>query len=148
MTTRLLFAAFHWYLASQSYEHDFEWFNAQYVVLDTCWKLFTVTHGSSLTKGRHAERPVRMCDYFGIPVPEWAVVSGRSSYLSKLRNDLVHEGCYGPGAIGFEFPQEHDNIDYELQKLNCRLLLALLGVRSSYISIPVDSQEQFLLDVE
>ena len=45
-------------------------------------------------------------------------------------------------------PQEHETIDYELQNLNCRLLLALLGVDSSYISTPVDSQEQFLLAVK
>jgi hypothetical protein len=100
-----MFGAIHWYLCSQSYEHDFELFSAQYTVLDTCWQMFKGMGWARKGPGMHAERPVIICEHFGIPVPAWAVQSGAGSYLSSLRNGLVHEGTFAKGAIGFEFPE-------------------------------------------
>lgn len=131
-----MFGALHWYLTSQSYEHEFEFFSAQYIVLDSCWNMFFRITGKKAKL--HAERPKVMCDYFGIPVPCWAEISEDRSYLSKLRNDFLHEGIFAKGAIGFKYPQEHPDIDLELKELNSRLLMALFEFKAPYIQTPVD----------
>jgi hypothetical protein len=136
MPTRM-FAALHWHLTSQSYEHEFEIFNAQYVVLDTCWAIFREKIGSIPQKPPHAERLLHMCNHFGIPIPKWALVSNKISFLSNLRNEMLHGGYFAQAPIGFEHPAEYPDIDLELRDLNSRLILALLGLSSPYIQSQV-----------
>jgi hypothetical protein len=143
--TNRMFGAIHWFLCSQSYEHDFELFSAQYTVLDTCWRIFSDMGQAGRGRVSHAERPVAMCEYFGIPVPAWAVKPGADSYLSNLRNGLLHEGCFAKAPIGFKFSVKYPDIDVELRDLNSRLLLALLGFKVPYVKTLVDHRGRFRL---
>ena len=144
-----MFGALHWYLTSQSYDHDFEIFSAQYIVLDSCWNIFRCMIGKE-PKDLHAKRPAIMCDHFGMPVPCWAEISEKRSYLSNLRNEFLHEGVFAKGAIGFKYPQRHPDIDLELKELNSRLIMALLGFKASYIQSPVDHRSgiRYFLNLE
>ncbi len=45
-----IFGAIHWHLFGQLYEHPFEQFNAQYIVLDSCFALHKILHGSKKSK--------------------------------------------------------------------------------------------------
>jgi hypothetical protein len=130
-----LMAACHWYLASQSYLWEFEVFNGQYIVLDSCWGLFSKVRRQP--GGRpHSKRVVIMCEALRIPIPAWSGVE-QDSRLSRLRNALFHNALFSGGPLGFESPEE--NIVTELTRLNSRLLIALLGVDSDYIKLPVNS---------
>jgi hypothetical protein len=136
-----MFGALHWYLASQSYWHDFEVFAAQYTVLDTCWHIFCAKF--ERRKLRHAERLTCMCSHFGIHAPDWATIKDKESILSRLRNELVHDGYFANAPIGFEFCQEYPDIDEELRDLNSRLILALLGFRTPYVQTKINRGHRF-----
>jgi hypothetical protein len=136
--SKQLYGAFHWYLASQSYGHEFEVFTAQYIVLDSCWGLcrkVSTPRGECLKRPRHSERVEEMCAKFLIPIPSWAKVSDERSRLSELRNAVFHAGLFADEALGFGLPEE--NIVNELIRLNSRLLVGLLGIESDYVKLPV-----------
>ena len=129
---RNLVGALHWHLFSRSYEHSFEVFAAEYTVLDACWKIHTLMNTEPSTP--HALRIARLSKAHDIPLPSWAAIdSGNTSYLSRLRNDLIHEALYARHPIGFAVPKGFSRIWLELHWFNSRLLLALLGENGSYI---------------
>lgn len=140
---RNMFGAIHWYLFCQSYAHPFEVFEAQYRVLDTCWRLFVDTHpGAPVRKPPHAERAKILCDTFAIPQPTW-IVNGD---LASLRNDLEHEARFAGSPIGFTaVPAAYPAIHHQLAYLNARLIVALLGMDSDYIRTSVESMQRNLL---
>lgn len=143
----LIFGALHWYLFSQSYAHEFELFNAQCTVLDTCFRVHSKLHNGPPPR-HHAHRAHHLATHHGVPVPPWATKKGKTCDLADLRNDLVHEARYAGAATGFAHPTYQPPIDLQLRNLNSRLLLGLLGVRSDYIHSPVDTCQSSLLAVK
>lgn len=137
-----MLGALHWYLFSQSYQHAFEVLAAQCSVLDTCWHVFRLTDSHAPGKDiASSEWPQRMCDAFGIPVPEWARGS-KQNLLSRIRNELFHGGTFAGEPVGFLTTPGHAGPLYkELIRLNARLIVALLGIRSNYLTTPVDDTE-------
>lgn len=139
---RLIFGAFHWHSFGRTYMQPFEVFSAQYTVLDTAWRIYRLkTAVKSVT---HARRVEVLAAAYGIPLPEWAVVSNGASYLSALRNSLLHEGMWANEPIGFSHPKLYANIYREIHALNSRVLLALLGDQSRYVTSKIDRNMKLL----
>ena len=133
---RLLFGAIHWHMFSHSYLHDFERFDCQYKVLDTCYRIVEEAFG--IKSKNHAGRPVALCKLFEMPVPHWAVISNKNSYLSNLRNNLLHEAQFANEPIGFGTPDP--SIVFQLTNLNAKFILSILGIKAKYIEYPADKE--------
>jgi hypothetical protein len=144
---RGIFGAIHWHLFGQLYEHEFERFNAQYIVLDSCFALFKCIF--KLKKDpAHGERPSRMCTEYGLAVPSWAVKCPDGKYpIAKLRNQFFHEGLYGGSPIGFAHSTDIPSIEHELTNFNARLILAILGARNFYTKSSVDTRQCYGFDL-
>lgn len=166
---RLTFGAIHWRLFSESYDHEFERFSAQYTVLDTCWNIFNLLepgwvlhylasgHAPKWARGianrkypPHAFRPALLAKRYKMRFPSWArPLKGNSSRLSALRNRLVHEGRYGEEPIGFGYPKKFKgSIDFQLAAFNTRLILAILGVKCGYVTSSAETHSCFALDIK
>lgn len=131
---KLAFGVIHWHLFAQLYEHEFERFNAQYMALDTCWKLATQLDARFAEKKfSHAKRVQVLGEELQIPLPEWAVVrdDSNASILSARRNALIHEALYGEQPVGFAHPDD-GHVERELTCFVARLVLRLLGVENEY----------------
>lgn len=145
---RCLFGSIHWLLFSQSYEHEFEQFAAQYIVLDSCFKLHTDINGKPNGRVTHSERPLFLARAYGIPQPGWANIrADGTSELSTLRNEFVHEGRYGGEPIGFAHSTIRPPITLQLKAFNTRVILGLLGVDCEYVRSPVDTRQMHGLDL-
>jgi len=134
-------AILHWFLVGQSYEFEWDRFDAQYKVLDGIFKL------ASISSDSHAERPVELVKHwghYGIILPDWAKIDapeGRKpkSKLSRMRNDLYHEAIYAGTPIGYSYPEE--NYDLELVSFNVKFIAALFEIDTPYLrSAPNDRQ--------
>ena len=124
---KLLFAILHWYLIGQTYCYAWDRFDAQYKVLDAIFKL------SDSPRMPHTKRPTYLANRFGLQVPDWAQLGAdQKSTLSITRNALSHEAIYASEPIGYAYPKE--NFDLELTRFNEKLIAALVGLTSSYIS--------------
>ena len=136
-----MFGAIHWLLLSQSYEHEFEEFGAQYTVLDSCYRVHTSLH-QNIKYTHHAERPAFLASHYSIPEPPWATVrSDGTCELSVVRNAFIHEGRYGAEPIGFSHPDSRHNTVLELRAFNTRLILGLIGVDAAYVRSPVNTRQ-------
>lgn len=112
-----------------SYEWDWERFTIEYMVVDGCWRLAAQRY--RLPNYRHEERISRLCHQFGIPVEDGLVKD-----IVELRNDLFHETLWnksqpcvassGPGLAA----------SLHIRRLNHRLIPAVLGYESEYVSTP------------
>jgi len=124
---KLAFAIMHWFLIGQSYNYVWDRFDAQYKVLDSIYKF------SGLSAENHASRPVILADHFGIKKPQWIELdkSGKSSPLSRIRNELVHEAKFAGRPIGYAYPEE--NFDFEFVRFNAKLIPAIFGLRSNFL---------------
>ena len=127
-----VYGAVHWHIVGPSYQHSFETFSAAYSVLDACWAVHSQLGRARSARVPHAERLPIMCSFYDLQVPRWAVVSAGKSRLSELRNDYLHESLWAGEPIGFSNPRDVPSIDLELFCFNTRLILAILGERSSY----------------
>jgi hypothetical protein len=149
---RLSFGAIHWRLFSESYEHEFERFNGQYAVLDTCYRIHCKLTPGGKGEPPHSKRAEFLAGHYSMETPSWAktrMVNGRLECdLSKLRNELVHEARYAGRPIGFEHPGLTVPIDLTLGYFNTRLILALLGVKCAYVRSSVETRSQFALDLD
>lgn len=135
-----MFASIHWYLIGQSYNFDWDRFDAQYKVLDGLFKL------SGLTANNHAGRPVELANKYGIKLPNWAELdSNRRSELSKHRNELVHEATYGGQAIGYSYPAE--NYSLEFTSFNTKIISAALGINTPYLNAEPTNREMWGWDI-
>jgi hypothetical protein len=145
---RGLFGAIHWYLFSQSYEHDFEKFAAQYIVLDSCFKIHTYIHGEPPGERSHSRRASFLARKYAIPEPSWAILqSDKACELSRLRNEFFHEGRYGEHPIGFGHPTIAPPITLQLKAFNARLILGIIGVDCGYVRSRVDTRQKHALDL-
>ena len=121
-----MFACIHWYLIGQSYQFDWEKFDAQYKVLDGIYKL------SGTKADSHAARPIALSEKYNLELPLWAkLITKKESKLSKQRNDLVHEAKYGGHPIGYSYPDENYNLEF--RSFNTKLIAAALGISTPYL---------------
>jgi hypothetical protein len=139
-----MFGAIHWYCFSAAYEHDFERFGGLYTVLDSLYSIHELQNGGTLNL-RHSERADALAKAYGIPVPSWAAVEGRSCTLSRLRNEFIHEGLYGGEPIGFAFPK--GEITLELAAFVARVIVGMLGIECEYVHSPVTTRQMHGLDL-
>lgn len=133
--TKRISAAIHALFVAQ-YPHNlpFERFQYLYMGLDTCYKLIeTKADPKPDRRMPHALRIQWMCEQFGICVPEWAVLLGNGSQISKVRNDTMHEALFFDEPLGFAIYSNNQpdgkqiNVILEMQHLICRLLVCILG---------------------
>jgi hypothetical protein len=124
---KLAFAIMHWFLVGQAYNYAWDRFDAQYKVLDSIYKF------SGLQLVNHASRPVALADHFGIKKPQWILLdkSGKSSVLSRTRNELIHEARFAGEPIGYSYPEE--NYDHEFVRFNTKLIAAIFGLKSPFL---------------
>lgn len=126
---KLAFGAIHWHLFAQLYEHGFERFNAQYMALDTCWKLATQLDARFAEKGvSHAKRAQVLGQELQILLPEWTVVpdDSNASILSVWCNALIHEALYGDQPVGFAHPDD-GQVERELTCFCCSIGVEVVG---------------------
>lgn len=145
---RNLFGAIHWLLFSQSYEQEFEIFAWQYIVMDTCFRLYVDINAiPKKQQPYHYLRPSFLANAYSIPEPSWAIVNGNECELSKLRNEFFHEGRYAGHPIGFALSTMKPNIKLQLISFNTRLILGILGVNCEYVRSRVDTRQMHGLNL-
>jgi len=133
-----MFACIHWFLLGQSYEYEWDRFDAQYKVLDGIFNVSrTMCPQDPKKRYTHSERPEYLAKYYSIDLPNWAKSEsdGRSK-LTKLRNALTHEAIYAGQPIGLNYPEE--NYTLEFRAFNVKLISACLGLKTPYLNVPVD----------
>lgn len=126
---------------------QFESFNFVYFALDCCFAL--IRSPLQLT-GRipHRERIMRMCEHFGMPIPEWARIVNRETRIANLRNNAIHEALFNDQPLGFSVygAGTSENITLEMQALTCRFLVAILGAKENkYFHTPVNTGLRYFL---
>lgn len=130
-----MFACMHWFLIGQSYEFDWDIFDAHYKVLDGIWNLSGIAEENKRKKRNyipHPKRPVKLAEKYKLKPPRWVELDGDGkSKLSKQRNELVHEATYDGQPIGYSYPDE--NYRLEFRSFNTKLIAAALGIDSPYI---------------
>lgn len=122
------------FLFGQSYSHGFEKFDAQYRVMDGCYNISKKLYG--IQARNHAHRIIKMCNEFNIPIPNWAKMLDGKSFLSQLRNELVHEATFAGDRIGYNLPAE--NYYFGFPRVNEKLILSIIGVKSEILTRNID----------
>lgn len=140
---KLLVAAIHaLFLGQNRLAFEFEKFLFLYTATDACFRLTKRLNGLGYRK--HYKRIKKMCDILGLQTPDWATISGRSTVVSDLRNNAVHEALFGDEPLGFavlEGPNV-ENLTLEMSHLVCRLVVALLGGQDDpYVKTPVNTRD-------
>ena len=115
-----------------SYYWDWEQFMMEYTVLDSCWKLASGRRGLP-AKTPHEKRITVMCKDLGVRYQDDGSTHIRE--IVRLRKDLFHEATWDGSqpcfATGDGILQVHN-----LRRLNQRLVPALLGYATAYVSTP------------
>lgn len=137
-----MFSCIHWFSIGQSYQFQWDNFDAQYKVLDGIFRL------SGITGVGHANRPVELAKKYGINLPRWAELdsSGKKSPLSTHRNELVHEAKYGGHPIGYSYPSE--NYSLEFTSFNTKLIAATLGIDTPYLKADPENRCKWGWDIK
>jgi hypothetical protein len=145
-------AAMHSYLASDVPTLlDYERFIHLYTAIDACYAARGLVVGRPKKIVRHAERIAYLCEELGLPVPWWD--DRNSAFVAKERNETLHEGLFFGEPWGFSIcggkqqndPKQHMLL-LEMQKLTCRILIALLGVQDrEYLTSPVSDRQRHRL---
>jgi len=123
-----MFAILHWLLIGQTYNFAWDRFDAQYKVLDGLYRT------SGIKSDSHASRPVDLAAKYGVQLPDWAKLINskpKTSRLSIIRNELVHEAKYAGHPIGYEYPEE--NFGLEFVAFNLKLVAAVVGLNTKYL---------------
>jgi hypothetical protein len=145
-------AAFHWYLVSQSYAHQFEEFGFQYSVLDNIHKISKLIYPtySLAEKARrgHIHRPIILSEHYNIPLPsifeDGGAARPNAKKLTDARNALVHEARWLGKPLGYAVDDASHHLLSDLRYFNSQLLLAVLGIECSFRSMPNPWQTQGL----
>jgi len=120
---------------------QFEEFIFLYVALDACFAMMKeVSHGPHII---HKKRTSWMCEYYGIPVPDWADTASGPE-ITDLRNPTFHEGLYMGEPLGFaiEGRGASRSLNLQLEALICRLLVAIIGGDDTeYVKSTVTSRQ-------
>jgi hypothetical protein len=138
-----LFGALWWHTYAIAYEHPFERFMAQYVVLDACW---AIHEGRTRCKRPpHAARISALASAYNLQPPKDWSRAGANDELATLRNQLFHEAKWAGQPIGFGHPARPlEGVHLELYWFNSRLILALLGENSSYVHSEIIYQPRLI----
>ncbi len=126
---KLAFAIIHWFTIGQTYQHEWERFDANYKVLDAIYKI------SGIGSCSHAWRPQKIAEHYGISVPQWAQYNSqnKSCEISNIRNAFVHEALYAGEPIGYKHPET--NYDLELKIFIVKLIGKILGFSTNYYDL-------------
>jgi hypothetical protein len=137
-----MFACIHWFSIGQSFNFEWDKFDAQYKVLDGIYRL------SGLANVPHAKRPVELASKFNIKLPKWAALdsTGKKSQLSIHRNELVHEAKYAGHPIGYSYPSQ--NYSLEFTSFNTKLIAAALGIDTPYLQADPNNRSQWGWDIK
>jgi hypothetical protein len=141
-------AAMHFYMTSATPTLlDYERFIHLYTAIDACYAGYElITAGKK--RVRHAERIAYLCEQLSLPTPSWA---DRGSVLvASRRNETFHEGLFFGEPWGFSIcgGDQHDDPKHrmlllEMEKLTCRIVIALLGIQDrEYLESPVDDRQR------
>ncbi|MFZ5618344.1 MAG: hypothetical protein ACOZAA_13605 [Pseudomonadota bacterium] len=154
---RLLLSAFVQLRRAAATKMIWDQYLYQYLGHEALMRIFESRYPRHFTQGngqklQHARTPSTLCKKCGIPVPRTARVrtSRRSrpkyaSTLSNIRNRMAHYAQFGRQPIGEDATQDLMDAMLDLQGINCRSILYLIGSRSAYVATPVDTrQQQFL----
>lgn len=143
------------FLSQYPHSLAFERFQYLYMALDTCYQLLSVKEPKGSTKpGSHAHRIKWMCTRFNLPIPTWARIDSpkKTSQISEVRNDAMHEALFFEEPLGFAVyggnvsPGNQGNTLLQMRALVCRLIVAALGrPEISYVSTPVDTRDIYPL---
>ena len=139
-------AAFHWYLASQSYHHAFEMFTFQYSVLDNAHKLTELLHPEygAMRTTKHFQRPVSLSTFYDIPLPpifqSTSIPSPNAKRLANSRNELVHEARWLGQPLGYTADTASWEMLMNLKHFNSQLLLGVLNIGCTFRSALYDRQ--------
>lgn len=135
---KLMFGAIHWFLVSQSFDHQYEEFAWAYTVLDNLHRIaWETTHGyrARFPKGQyrcHSNRPVALAAEFGSPLPaSFADPDGKPGAVGRLviyRNELVHEARWAGEPLGYAVSQDGHEMIMDLSYFCSQLILGLLGI--------------------
>jgi len=136
------------FLAQYPKALEFERFVYYYTSLDACFALAKELHG--LTSRTHGERIGEMCDFFGIPKPDWAdaKASSANALVATIRNATLHEAIFMDQPLGFATTKAgiELNLTLQMQALVCRLLVALIGARGAdYVRTPINTRQRHML---
>jgi hypothetical protein len=128
-----IFGVLRWHTFSFSYDHPFEVFMTQYMVVDACWRLHTQLQPSAPKAATHGGRIEALASFYDVTVPSQWMSSTSASALAHIRNELMHEARWGGAPVGFGHPAKpNDVVHLNLAWFNSRLILAILGDRSAY----------------
>ena len=139
-----MFAILHWFLVGQTYEFEWDRFEAQYKVLDGLYRILGENQRRS-----HSSRPIYLAEKYGIKLPIWAkltINNNKSSRLSVVRNELAHEAKYASSPIGYAYPEE--NFDLELVAFNTKLIASTIGLKSDYLNADPDNRQMYAWDLK
>ena len=139
-----MFGAIHWYFFAHSYTHYFERFMAQYMVMDTLYKITSVAFSEK--EGTHAKRIEFISKKLNLFCPTWGSVVGKDTEIAGIRNNLLHESKFAGMAIGFNYEQSHSHILLELEAFNCRVIAALMGARGDYSQSSCQTRQRHAFD--
>lgn len=137
------------FLAQGRRNLQFERFILSYAAIDACFALARLVKRTT-RRTKHADRVKWMCDEFGMPTPAWADPASGAE-IASLRNETLHEALFVGEPLGFALhkPGASQNLTLEMYALVCRLVVALLGAKTSdYVRSPVNSRQRHLLHLD
>lgn len=124
---------------------QFEEFIYLYTALDACYALTKAVKGLPGAP-THAERIEWTCDRLNVRTPRWATITrGRSTVVSSLRNNTLHEALFVDEPLGFAVHGggSGENLPLEMTALVCRFLVALIGGKDvRYLQSPVNTRQR------
>jgi hypothetical protein len=133
---------------------DFERFLYLYTAVDAAFAAHNHLHCKTAKVVSHKKRIAYLCESLGLPTPWWADCN--TPYVAQRRNETIHEGLFFGEPWGFmtfgctqESEMKHRMILLELQKLMCRIIMALLDVRDeTYLKSAVDDRQRHGINLE
>lgn len=153
-TTKAMIGIVHsLFLAQCKLALSYERFIYSYTALEGCHYVWTKINDLNPRTGGHSSRIENLCTQLGIPTPKWA--KSKSNQIASTRNETLHEGLFFDEPLGFriyggESPAEAypGCVLPEMEKLICRILIALLGFsESGYVHSKVDDRQVHSLDI-
>ena len=138
---KLMEAGLHWHLTSQSYEHDFEIFCWQYMVLDNIHKvkcLIDPDYQKKMKRKGHAQRPVQLASRYGIVLHQAfsdCPPKKNAEALREHRNKLIHEAQWANRPLGYTVDRKSHDLTIALTWFNSQLILESLGIKCKFLSV-------------
>lgn len=142
-------AALHWYMTSQSYDHHFEKFAWQYIVLDNIHKLTSLICPIYRKQGQghghgHDQRPVNLAKHYEVKLhvafSDQANPKPNAKVLARYRNQLIHEARWLNEPLGYKVDSSSHAVMQSLIRFNSQLILASLGIKCEFLKADYDRQ--------